>query len=393
MSNGATWLSGRVADPTEAQAPIIIDRQMRGGLRRISGQANDRLLDVPAQMLQNGMLCFLEAAYVEANGLARNANTYYQYTTNVARDPLGALPNAVGNWAEVNFGGGGGGGAGFINIANTLEMNNRMTGAGGFPALGAADDGLMFFVTDSTNIDASVATPGPNNPAPINAANVATAVTNLPVGAAAPQGGYGGDVRVVLSFDWNGGANAQRWIFQQFQRGNPDAAYVNVIGDTMTGTLTLNPTTATDAAIQVDAGHAVRLGRGSNLLLQSAAADNTFNTTVASASISDNRTVTFPDASGTVTVDPATPAATTQFVRQVTNAGVATWVQAQQQAGTAVMRVESLLNRTNAQGVTTDGQGDMLYDNDTNRLYICITSEPATPGGTDTANVYVQLVP
>ena len=44
-------------------------------------------------------------------------------------------------------------------------------------------------------------------------------------------------------------------------------------------------------------------------------------------------------------------------------------------------------------GQTTLAPGGLLFDNNTNRFYVSVTTEPATPGGTDTANVLVQLVP
>ena len=63
MSQGATWLSGNAATPTQATAPIVLDTQLRGALRCVSGAAGDQLTDIPGQMLENGMLAYVVTGY------------------------------------------------------------------------------------------------------------------------------------------------------------------------------------------------------------------------------------------------------------------------------------------------------------------------------------------
>jgi len=116
MSNGAnsnysglsvynwpgTWV------PTAA-TPIILDTEIRGGVRTISGQSGDRLADVAGQRLQDGMLVWLQAGY-SANGYTFTSNTFYQYLSGGAarNGTTGNLPNGESYWTLFSSGGGGG---------------------------------------------------------------------------------------------------------------------------------------------------------------------------------------------------------------------------------------------------------------------------------------------
>ena len=242
MTDGATWLSGTAATPTAANVPIVLDTQLRGSLRTVSGVGTDTLTQIPESMLEDGMLVFVSTQYTETNpdgsqGPVRTADTYYQFNASQARDAFGRIPNRVQDWAELQFGGGAGQG-GFVAVANTLGLNNLMTGQNNTAQLAQPNDGELFFITDATNLDGQTQNPPANSPAPVNAAGAVTAITNLP--AQAPQGGYTNAQNAIVAFQWNNGGGAQRWVFQRVMAANAEGAYVNVIGDTMTGNLVMD---------------------------------------------------------------------------------------------------------------------------------------------------------
>ncbi len=76
--------------------PIAIDRELRGGLRLISGDSGDQLTDIPGQRLQDGMLVYVKNAYGSIQ-----SNSYYRYAvlSGETRNPAnGTLPNNDANW-------------------------------------------------------------------------------------------------------------------------------------------------------------------------------------------------------------------------------------------------------------------------------------------------------
>jgi hypothetical protein len=91
--------------------PIVLDNEIRGGLRLVSGQVGDTLLDIPGQRLQDGMLVFLSSGY--ASGIKTyQANNYYQYRSlagETRNTSTGVLPNSDDNWQILELSGGGGG--------------------------------------------------------------------------------------------------------------------------------------------------------------------------------------------------------------------------------------------------------------------------------------------
>ena len=93
----------------------------------------------------------------------------------------------------------------------------------------------------------------------------------------------------------------------------------------------------------------------------------------------------------TITLPPAGPTAADQVL--ISDAtGQLAWGN---NGGNQVL-VDQIANQTDAatgQANAGVAEGTLLFDNDANRFYICVTTAPATPGGTDTANVFVQLVP
>jgi hypothetical protein len=116
--------------PSSTQ-PIVLDSEIRGGLRSVTGLSGDRLSDISGQRLEIGMLVYVRDAYSES-GASYTANTYYQYKllTSQVRDPAtGAMPNASGNWSifVVNTGytGTGTGGSGFGYTGSSGASVNR----------------------------------------------------------------------------------------------------------------------------------------------------------------------------------------------------------------------------------------------------------------------------
>lgn len=90
--------------------PIVLDQEIRGGLRFVSGDVGDRLTNITGQRLQEGMLAYLKNGYTES-GVTFESGKYYQYRSleGESRDPAtGVLPNSVANWSEFVSGGGGG---------------------------------------------------------------------------------------------------------------------------------------------------------------------------------------------------------------------------------------------------------------------------------------------
>lgn len=80
-----------------ASQPIVLDVEIRGALRFVSGEIGDRLEDITGQRLQSGMLVYLRDSYDSFVG-----GTYYKYDLlggEVRDEATGAMPNAAGNWS------------------------------------------------------------------------------------------------------------------------------------------------------------------------------------------------------------------------------------------------------------------------------------------------------
>lgn len=83
--------------------PIVLDTEIRGALRFVSGGAGDKLTDITGQRLQEGMLVYLKTGYGSFT-----SNTYYKYTlqgSETRNAATGAMPNAAANWSVVTFAG------------------------------------------------------------------------------------------------------------------------------------------------------------------------------------------------------------------------------------------------------------------------------------------------
>jgi hypothetical protein len=96
--------------------PIVLDTEIRGGLRLVSGTEGDKLTDIPGQRLQEGMIVYLAQSYAVGE-LEFQGQQYYQYKSlegETRNSSTGELPNSVDNWQLITFGGGGtGSGDGF----------------------------------------------------------------------------------------------------------------------------------------------------------------------------------------------------------------------------------------------------------------------------------------
>ena len=93
-----------------ASHPIVLDSELRGSLRYISGASGSRLTDITGQRLEEGMLVYVKTGYTAA-GYTRKSETYYQYKllSGQSRNILtGATPNSEANWTEFVIGGGSG---------------------------------------------------------------------------------------------------------------------------------------------------------------------------------------------------------------------------------------------------------------------------------------------
>ena len=282
-TNNTTWVA-----PTE-NFPVTLSNQQRGGVMVITGAAGDQLLNINGRLLQDGSIVFNQAQYTEAAGIVRAANTYFRYVSGAARQPDGTVPNASANWQALDTGGGGTGT--FTPVADIAALDALATTP--------PTDEAEFTILD-----------------PTGAQNANPAITNLPT----PVGGWTADLN--LNVQWR--AATADWLSLGFTVDNPDARYVNVVGDTMTGPLTIDNTLVDQDALITGEGHDIALGVDSNIVFEGGTGDDN-ETTLTVIDPTEDRTVSLPDATGTVTLDPDTPAQTTSYVRQVTNAGVASW--------------------------------------------------------------------
>jgi len=81
-----------------ANHPIVLDTELRGSLRYVSGLSGDRLADITGQRLQDGMLVYVANSYGDYTG-----GEYYKYSvlTGESRNAsTGELPNNPANWSN-----------------------------------------------------------------------------------------------------------------------------------------------------------------------------------------------------------------------------------------------------------------------------------------------------
>ena len=160
----------------------------------------------------------------------------------------------------INAAGGGGGTGGVQTVANAAGLN-ALVDLTADPVV-EPDDGQVVLVQNSTNLNADAAS-GDND----------EDINGLPmtVAAGGPEGGYSNQIQVTVSWD----ADDDEWTFIRWVPTNMDNRYVLEAGDTMTGPLIMDDTT-------------IQITEGTDTL--------TLNWPTASA----DRTISFPDAGGTV---------------------------------------------------------------------------------------------
>jgi len=81
-----------------ANHPIVLDTELRGSLRFVSGTSGDQLSDITGQRLQDGMLVYVANSYGDYTG-----GEYYKYSvlSGESRDGnTGELPNNPENWSN-----------------------------------------------------------------------------------------------------------------------------------------------------------------------------------------------------------------------------------------------------------------------------------------------------
>ena len=112
--------------------PIALDTEIRGGLRFITGDSDDRMESIPGQRLQEGMLVYLKNSYSSFDG-----DQYYKYTLHEGEErdtSTGDLPNDSDYWKPFFFGGEG------LVAGNGLYMQP----AGDRTLISLTDTGVQF---------------------------------------------------------------------------------------------------------------------------------------------------------------------------------------------------------------------------------------------------------
>ena len=207
-TNNTTW-----ASPLVNEMPVAVASQIRGGLWLVPGTADNRLTDIPGIMLQDGMLVYLQTTYTEPGDdtVVRLGARLYQYTNTAARPANGQLANNINMWAVFEGGGGGG------------EIARAVDDIPALDAFAAADpgptEGQLVLIIDPREAD-----------------DADPAINNLPAGidwdAAATA-----NLNMVVAWD----EADDDWNFVRIAPDNIDDQFVLVAGDTMTGSLTMDP--------------------------------------------------------------------------------------------------------------------------------------------------------
>lgn len=108
--------------------PIVLDAELRGSLRTITGNAGNRLTDITGQRLEVGMLVYVINDYT-LNGRAFTGGKYYKYISLAGESrnaATGELPNSNDNWEllDLSAGGGGNGYTGSIGYTGSAGTAN-----------------------------------------------------------------------------------------------------------------------------------------------------------------------------------------------------------------------------------------------------------------------------
>jgi hypothetical protein len=268
-TNNTTW-----ASPLVNEMPVAVASQIRGGLWLVPGTVDNRLTDIPGIMLQDGMIVYLQTGYTEPGdaSVTRTGATYYRYTNTTARPANGVLNNTIPMWSVFQTGGSGGDGPAVA--VDDIDALDTFAAADPGPT-----QGQLVLVRDPRGADDADPT-----------------INDLPGGidwdAAATE-----NLNLIVSWD----EVDDDWDFVRIAPDNPDNVFVELAGDTMTGTLTIDNTTNDENALVTGAGHDVVLGTGANVVFDGANGDGTLTT----AALTEDRTYTLPDATGTIALTAA----------------------------------------------------------------------------------------
>jgi hypothetical protein len=343
-ATGGNVIGGDGVTVTESGGNITISVDNGNGLNFDGGTPNQLQVDAG-----NGIIVDANGVSVDAHtGITVDANGVSQ--TTLSPSPAGTYTtanitvDAMGRVTAASTGSGGGGGGQAEVLADVAALNAQVP-----------SDGDLYLILDSTGLNASAAS-GDND----------KDVNGLPMteGAGGPVGGYSNQIQVTV--EWDNGND--RWQYIRYANGTPDARYVleqgdtmtgplilddtslqiqegadtltitwptgtaaraitfpdasgvvslvgqgdldtrylAVTGDTATGTIIFDPSTAGNNAIETGTGHDVYLGQDSNVVFEGATA-NDFETTLTVTDPTADRTITFPDATGTVALSGAGP--------------------------------------------------------------------------------------
>jgi hypothetical protein len=82
--------------------PVVLDTEIRGGLRTITANSGETLTDISGLFLQDGMLVYLQKDYISTGGINYTGGLYYKYTNTGQRSttsPRGILANGDSYWS------------------------------------------------------------------------------------------------------------------------------------------------------------------------------------------------------------------------------------------------------------------------------------------------------
>ena len=201
--------------------PVVLDSDLRGSLRYISGEAGSRLTDITGQRLQEGMLVFVKTGYT-AGGYTRKSETYYQYRFLLGESRntnTGASPNSEANWKEFAVSGGD---TGVTGITGTTGYTGP-TGATGVTGVTGSTG-----ATGSTGRTGATGATGPTGPGFTGATGVTGSTgTTGSTGATGP--GITGPTGVTGSIGSTGSIGATGSTGATGQKGDKGTPY-NVTG-------------------------------------------------------------------------------------------------------------------------------------------------------------------
>ena len=248
------------------------------------------------------------------------------------------------NWTQVTLGGGGtGGGATAQSVADVAALNTLVDD------LLEDDNGLIITwktVLILTNPDGQI-----------------LMYTNIP--DPLPFTCWE-DISVLLSWVQTGPDAAQSWRYLRYVRDDPDAAYVLETGDTMTGTLTIDNTTADENALVTGAGHDIVLGRGANAVLTGTGTADPVNEQTITVSAPDG--VAAFDDNYEIVLPATEPTDANRFLRACGTGTASPFTLEWAAAGADGASVS--VGENPPEDASDDNESDLWWNTDTGRLFV-----------------------